>query len=37
MQRVADYVDYVQLDCGHSMALERPQQLADTLHTFFSK
>lgn len=37
MERVADNVEYVQLDCGHSMALERPQQLADTLHTFFSK
>jgi pimeloyl-ACP methyl ester carboxylesterase len=35
MDRVADNVKYVQLDCGHSMALERPRQLADHLIEFF--
>jgi pimeloyl-ACP methyl ester carboxylesterase len=35
MERVAESVEYVQLDCGHSMALERPQLLADTLKSFF--
>ena len=37
MERVADGVRYVELDCGHSMALERPAKLAETLHGFFSE
>lgn len=37
MERVAKNVRYVELDCGHSMALERPQKLAETLHGFFSE
>ena len=36
MERVADGVRYVELDCGHSMALERPEALARELHKFFS-
>jgi pimeloyl-ACP methyl ester carboxylesterase len=35
MDRVSDNVKYVQLDCGHSMALERPQELAEHLIEFF--
>jgi pimeloyl-ACP methyl ester carboxylesterase len=35
MERVAENVTYVELDCGHSMALERPRELADELLTFF--
>jgi pimeloyl-ACP methyl ester carboxylesterase len=35
MDRVSDNVKYVELDCGHSMALERPRQLADHLIKFF--
>lgn len=35
MERVSDNVRYVELDCGHSMALERPQQLANHLLDFF--
>lgn len=37
MENVADNVRYTQLDCGHSMALERPQKLADTLTSFFQE
>lgn len=37
MERVADNVRYVELDCGHSMALERPERLAHELHGFFSE
>lgn len=36
MERVADGVRYVEIDCGHSMALERPEALAKELHSFFS-
>jgi pimeloyl-ACP methyl ester carboxylesterase len=35
MERVAENVRYVELDCGHSMALERPRELAHELLTFF--
>ena len=35
MERVAEDVRYVELDCGHSMALERPEKLAGLLHDFF--
>jgi pimeloyl-ACP methyl ester carboxylesterase len=35
MERVADNVRYVELDCGHSMALERPQRLSEELLEFF--
>lgn len=37
MERVADDVRYVELDCGHSMALERPERLARELHGFFQE
>jgi pimeloyl-ACP methyl ester carboxylesterase len=37
MERVAENVHYVELDCGHSMALERPEKLARTLHDFFQE
>jgi pimeloyl-ACP methyl ester carboxylesterase len=36
MELVAENVSYVEIDCGHSLALERPQKLADTLDKFFS-
>jgi pimeloyl-ACP methyl ester carboxylesterase len=36
MDLVAENVSYVEIDCGHSLALERPQKLADTLDKFFS-
>jgi pimeloyl-ACP methyl ester carboxylesterase len=36
-ERVAENVRYVELDCGHSMALERPQRLADELIGFFNE
>ena len=35
MERVANVEAYVELDCGHSMALERPRKLADTHIAFF--
>jgi pimeloyl-ACP methyl ester carboxylesterase len=35
MERVADNVRYVELDCGHSMALERPERLSKELLEFF--
>jgi pimeloyl-ACP methyl ester carboxylesterase len=35
MERVAENVTYVELDCGHSMALERPRELSDELLSFF--
>jgi pimeloyl-ACP methyl ester carboxylesterase len=35
MERVAESVQYVQLDCGHSMALERPAELSAVLTEFF--
>lgn len=37
MERVAENVRYVELDCGHSMALERPEKLARELHNFFKE
>ena len=37
MERVSDNVQYVELDCGHSMALERPEKLARELHKFFGE
>ena len=37
MERVAENVRYVELDCGHSMALERPEALAHELHNFFEE
>jgi pimeloyl-ACP methyl ester carboxylesterase len=37
MERVAEDVRYVELDCGHSMALERPEALARELVGFFGK
>lgn len=36
MELVAENVSYVEIDCGHSLALERPQKLADALDKFFS-
>jgi pimeloyl-ACP methyl ester carboxylesterase len=36
MERVCDHVKYVELDCGHSMALERPEKLAKTMREFFA-
>lgn len=35
MHRVSDNVKDVLVDCGHSMSLERPQQVADLLIDFF--
>lgn len=36
MERVSDNVRYVELsDCGHSMALERPELLVCHLREFF--
>ncbi len=37
MERVAEDVRYVELDCGHSMALERPERLARELRDFFGE
>ncbi|GAA3237794.1 alpha/beta fold hydrolase [Pseudonocardia petroleophila] len=38
MERVSDDVQYVELaDCGHSMALERPDALAEVMRDFFLK
>lgn len=38
MERVSDDVQYVELaDCGHSMALERPDALAEVMRDFFPK
>lgn len=37
MERVAEDVRYVELDCGHSMALERPEELARELLDFFGE
>ena len=36
MERVCDHVKYVELDCGHSMALERPEKLAEAMREFFA-
>ena len=36
MERVCDHVKYVELDCGHSMALERPEKLAKAMQEFFA-
>ena len=37
MERVADDVRYVELErCGHSMALERPVELARVMGDFFA-
>lgn len=35
MEQLAKDVKYVELDCGHSMALERPAELSQTLTEFF--
>jgi pimeloyl-ACP methyl ester carboxylesterase len=36
MEHFTDHVEYVEFDCGHSLALERPLELAETLIKFFS-
>jgi pimeloyl-ACP methyl ester carboxylesterase len=36
MQRVSDNVTCKFIDCGHSLALEKPQELVDMLTDFFS-
>jgi pimeloyl-ACP methyl ester carboxylesterase len=37
MLHFTDNVEYVEFDCGHSLALERPVELAETLIKFFSQ
>lgn len=36
MLHFTDHVDYVELDCGHSLALERPRELERILIDFFA-